>query len=160
MGARQRGKKVHPTCGNLAFSQSRPSHDRFSRTKGVFQVFEGGELPLQRLVRFHWLDHGRTMCNVVLRVSKVVVQKFPFIFVNCDDVTTIDNQSWLFVHVYVIKEWKRVLILLNLQCVVDEATSDNLTSLIVKNLMEFGSLSEIEFADKFVCFGVGEVTIF
>jgi len=54
------------------------------------------------------------MHNVVLWATKVDVQKFPFIFVNCDEVTTIDNQSWLFVHVYVIEKWMRVLIMLNL----------------------------------------------
>jgi hypothetical protein len=79
---------------------------------------------------------------------------------SCDEVTTIDNQSWLFVHVYVTKECKRVPILLNLQCVVDETTFDNLTSFIVESLMEFGSLSEIYFANKLVYFGADGVTIF
>ncbi len=54
------------------------------------------------------------MHNVVLWATQVDVQKSPFIFVSCDVVTTINNQSWLFVHVYVTKEWKWVLILLNL----------------------------------------------
>ncbi len=54
------------------------------------------------------------MHNVVLWATKVDVQKSPFISVSYDEVTTINNQSWLFVHVYVIEEWKRVLILLNL----------------------------------------------
>jgi hypothetical protein len=56
----------------------------------------------------------KVMHNVVLWATKVDVQKSPFIFVSCDEVTTIDDQSWLSIHVYVIEEWKRVLILLNL----------------------------------------------
>jgi len=40
---------------------------------------------------------------------------------SCDEVTTINNQSWLFIHVYVTEEWKRVPILLNLQRVVNGA---------------------------------------
>ncbi len=60
------------------------------------------------------------------------MQKSPFIYVSCDEVTTIDNQSWLSIHVYVIKEWKKVSIMLNLQRLVDGATFDNLTSFIVK----------------------------
>jgi hypothetical protein len=55
---------------------------------------------------------------------------------------------------------KRVPILLNLQRVVDGATSNNLIEIIVKNLMEYGSLSEINIANKLVSFGVNDVTIF
>jgi hypothetical protein len=55
---------------------------------------------------------------------------------------------------------KRVPILLNLQRVVDGATSNNLIVIIVKNLMEYGSLSEINIANKLVSFGVNDVTIF
>jgi hypothetical protein len=90
------------------------------------------------------------------------MQKSPFILVNCDEVTTIDNQSWLSIHVYVTEEWKRVLILLNLQHVVDGTTFDNLTltSFIVKTLMEFGGLNEANLANKLVCFGADGVIIF
>jgi hypothetical protein len=59
----------------------------------------------------------------------------------------------------VSKEWKRVSILLKLQCVVDEVTFDNLTSLI-KTLMGFGSLNEIDLANKLVCFGANGVIVF
>jgi len=101
-----------------------------------------------------------TMHNVVLRTTQNVMQKFLFIFVNCDEVTTIENQSWLSIHVYVIEEWKRVLILLNLQHVVDGTTFDNLTALIGKNLMEFRGLSETNLANKLVCSRVDGVIVF
>jgi hypothetical protein len=61
------------------------------------------------------------MHNVVLWATKVNVQKSYFIFVSRDEVTTINNQSLLSIHVYVTEKWKRVPILLNLQCVVDGA---------------------------------------
>jgi hypothetical protein len=60
----------------------------------------------------------------------------------------------------VIKGWKKILIMLNLQHVVDGTTFDNLTSFIEKNLMEFGGLSETNLANKLVCFGVDRITIF
>ncbi len=88
------------------------------------------------------------------------MQKSHFISMSCDEFTTIDNQSWLSIHVYVVKEWKKVSIMLNLQRVVDGATFDNLTSLIVKSLMEFGGLSETNLANKLVCFGVDGIIIF
>ncbi len=132
----------------------------FERLKWLFQVFKGGKLPPK-----HWSNSTswtmvEAMHNIILRATQNVMQKSLFIFVNCDEVTTIDNQSWLFIHVYVTEEWKRVLILLNLQYVVDGTTFDNLTSFIVTNLMEFGGLSETNLANKLVCFGVDGVIVF
>ncbi len=76
------------------------------------------------------------------------------------EVITINNQSWLSIHVYVLEEWKRVSILLNLQGVVDEVAFNNSTSLIVKILMEFGGLNEKDLANKLVCFGANGVIVF
>jgi hypothetical protein len=50
--------------------------------------------------------------------------------------------------------------LLNLQRVVDGATFDNLTSFIMKSLMEFGGLSETNLVNKLVCFEVEKVIVF
>ncbi len=50
--------------------------------------------------------------------------------------------------------------LLNLQRVVDGTTFDNLTSFIMKSLMEFGGLSETNLANKLVSFGVDKIIIF
>lgn len=51
-------------------------------------------------------------------------------------------------------------ILLNLQRVVDGTTFNNLTKIIVKSLMEYGSLNEKKIANKLVYFGANDVTIF
>jgi hypothetical protein len=56
-----------------------------------------------------------TMHNIVLQAIKECVQKNKIISLNCDEVTTIDNQSWLSMHVYVTNLWKQIPILLNLQ---------------------------------------------
>jgi hypothetical protein len=45
---------------------------------------------------------AKAMHQVVLCAIKVVVDKSLFLVVNCDEVTSIDNQNWLFMHVYVI----------------------------------------------------------
>jgi hypothetical protein len=44
--------------------------------------------------------------------------------------------------------------------VVDGAIFNNLTSFIMKSLMEFGGLSEIDLANKLVYFGANGITIF
>jgi hypothetical protein len=46
-----------------------------------------------------------------LNAIKVALQKLNFIFVSCDEVTILDNQSWSYVHFYVIDKWKRIPIL-------------------------------------------------
>jgi hypothetical protein len=79
--------------------------------------------------------------------------------VNCDELTTIKNQSWLFVHAYVTNDWKQLPLLLNMYKVVDETIADNMTSLIAKNLGQHAGLSEIDIASKLVCFGANGVTI-
>jgi len=55
------------------------------------------------------------MHNIVLQAIKECVQKIEFISLNCDEVTTIDNQSWLSMHVHATDLWKRIPLLLNLQ---------------------------------------------
>jgi mannitol/fructose-specific phosphotransferase system IIA component (Ntr-type) len=62
--------------------------------------------------------------------------------------------------VYVTNEWKRISIVINLQKVVDGATSKNIiTNLIVQNLVDFGGLSEIDIVNKLVCFEANGSTI-
>jgi hypothetical protein len=46
-----------------------------------------------------------------------------------------DNQSWLFMHLYVMQNWVRILILISLNQVVEGLGSDNLTKVIKKVLM-------------------------
>jgi hypothetical protein len=76
--------------------------------------------------------------NVIICATKVTLQKSQFISMNCDELTTIDNQSCLSVHAYVTNDWKQLLLLLNMYKVVDETIDDNITSLIVKSLDQHG----------------------
>jgi hypothetical protein len=80
--------------------------------------------------------------------------------VNCDELTTINNHSWLSIHVYVREEWKRLPILLNLQRVVNGSIVDNLTYLIIQNLIEYGRLNEVDITKKLICFGANGVMVF
>lgn len=97
--------------------------------------------------------------NVIICATKVTLAKSQFISMNCDELTTVDNQSWLFVHAYVTDDWKQLPLLLNMYKVVDETIADNMTSLIVKSLGQHGGLSETNIASKLVCFRANGVTI-
>ncbi len=93
----------------------------------------------------HWTNSSgweiaTTLHNVVLNQMKLVVEKIGFISMNCDEVRTLDNQSWIFVYAYIVEDWKKVLILLNLEKFVDGATFDNLSAMIVRFLIIFGGL--------------------
>ncbi len=76
------------------------------------------------------------------------MQKLKYISKNNDKVTTINNQSWLSIHVYVIEQWRRFANLLNLYKIVDGIVVDSSTSLIVKNLVEYGGLKNVDIIDK------------
>jgi len=69
------------------------------------------------------------------------MQKARFISVSCGEVTTIDNQSWILTHVYVVEGWKRLLFLLTLQQVLEGSNVNNLTKVIVVFLLIYGGLS-------------------
>ncbi len=41
--------------------------------------------------------------NIILHAIKHVIQKVIFIALSCDENTTIDNQSWISIHYYVVE---------------------------------------------------------
>ncbi len=61
---------------------------------------------------------------------------------------------------YVVENWRRQPILLNLEKVVDESTFNNLTATIVCFLIDLGGLSVVDVVNIVVCFGANGVTIF
>jgi len=70
----------------------------------------------------------------VLSALKAIVQSARIISISADEIITVDNTSWLGVHVYVMDDWKRVLHLLHLSPVSD-GTADHLTSTIIYSLL-------------------------
>jgi hypothetical protein len=71
-----------------------------------------------------------------------------------------DNQSRIYVHVYIIINQRKVPIFFNLEKIVDGGTFDNLTSISICFLVVFGGMSKFDTANKVVCFGANDVTIF
>jgi len=82
------------------------------------------------------------MHDVILKQIVLLVQQARFISFSCDEVTTLNNQSWIYVHGYVVDNWHKVPILLNLERIVDEGTSDNLTTMVIHSLVIFGGMLE------------------
>ncbi len=57
---------------------------------------------------------AKAMQDVIIHATKVALQKSLFILVTCNELTTINNHSWLYVHAYVTNDWKWFPILLSL----------------------------------------------
>jgi hypothetical protein len=60
----------------------------------------------------------------------------------------------------VIHAWKRIPILLTLECVVEGGNTYNLTIVITQALMQQGGLIQEEIAKRLTCFGVDGASIF
>lgn len=78
------------------------------------------------------------MHDVVLHATKDVVQKSKYISMNSPPLTI--RFGYLFMFMW-WKNKKTFPILLNLQRVVDGSTINNLTSLVIQNLVEYGGLT-------------------
>jgi hypothetical protein len=109
----------------------------------------------------HWSGIGMTIVEflhqVVMRATRVGVQTPHYIVLSYDEVSTVDNQSWLFVHYYVVQNWVRIFIIISLDRVLG---SDNLTKVIMETFMIGGSLPRNQIAQKLICFGVDGVNVF
>lgn len=98
--------------------------------------------------------------HVVTEKTKQMLRAMKFLSLTIDEVTSIENQSLLFVHGYVIEKWERKPILLNLERIVDGCNADNLTNVILTVAMWHGGLTETEVAERLICFGENCVVIF
>jgi hypothetical protein len=93
----------------------------------------------------HWNDiFGWTMVEfmhqALMRATRVEVQVAHYIALSYDEVSIVDNQSWLFVYYYVVQNWVRIPIIISLDRVVVGSRDDKLTKVIMEALMIGGGL--------------------
>jgi len=77
-------------------------------------------LLLLGLPKLHWSDNASweiadAMFKQVAKQNRVVMQSSKFLSMSCDEVTTIDNQSWISIPVYYVSEWCRIPLLIGLE---------------------------------------------
>ncbi len=114
--------------------------------KYLFQL-----LKVKSVSKKPWFDTSRwgmaeVMHIVLLEATKVTFVVTPFIVISVDEITMIDNTQWLSIHLYVVQKWKHIPILLCVEAVNLFATSDNIFSLMVKCMLDFGGLGVEELA--------------
>jgi hypothetical protein len=83
-----------------------------------------------------------------------------FLSLSVDEVTIIDNQSWILVHTYVIHAWKIIPFLFTLHHVVEGGNVNNLIVVIVQALMQQRGLTQEETTNRLICFDVDGTSIF
>jgi hypothetical protein len=75
------------------------------------------------------------MHGIVLEVTKFAIEIAQYLSLTCDEVSTINNQSWLLIHVYVVQNWLRIPIFFSLEHVVVGSSVDNFTLVLLQTLM-------------------------
>jgi hypothetical protein len=106
----------------------------------------------------HWTEGSgwemtESLFNIVQARTKKVVSTALYFSITCDEVTTLDNQSWISIHVYTIQDWVKVPMLLYLQCVTESGDADNITKMILAALTNEGGLTPHQIRDRFMAFG-------
>ena len=141
------------------FSLGRPMTD-FAASKVLFQQLNVPNFPLK-----HWNEASRwnmasSMATVISERTKTLIKEARFLAISADEVTTVDNQSWLSLHIYVCRAWKRVPILLCLQRLLDGQRADLVKETIVSALDLHGGVTEKDLSERLVCFGTDGDSVF
>jgi len=101
-----------------------------------------------------------SMYNQVKEAIKKQIVVAQFFALTCDEVTMIDNDSWICVHTYVVQNFVRVLYLISLQCLVDGGSVDSLTLVIMNTLESGGDVTKDQIARRLLSFGADGVNTF
>jgi hypothetical protein len=77
-----------------------------------------------------WIDYlswgiVESMNDLLLQSTCNVVNATNFLFVSAHGVKTIDNASWISLHIYVVQSWKRICLLICVEKLEVKGTIDN-----------------------------------
>jgi hypothetical protein len=104
---------------------------------------------------------AEVMHIVLLEATKETFVVSPFIVVNANEVTMIGcHTHWLSIHLYELQKWRFIPILLCVEAVRLFATFDNIFSLIVKCMLDFGGLGVKKLARKLMNIGCDGSNVF
>ena len=115
--------------------------------------------------RMHWSDNSGWImaefmyAEVRTAISRVLVGA-NYVALTCDEVSTIDNGSWISIHAYVVQNWSRIPYLISLERVVEGGGSDNLTQVIIDALTGAAKIERPALSKTLLCFGADGVSTF
>jgi len=122
-------------------------------------------LQVRHIPKKQWSDNsGWAMAEVLYSLVKTklveTVANAQFFAITCNEATSVDNQSWLSIHIYTMKDWIRQPYLLALKCCVDGGSANNMREAVVNAMTDGGALSRKDIAQKFVSFGTDGISVF
>ncbi|KAG0572981.1 hypothetical protein KC19_VG138700 [Ceratodon purpureus] len=89
-----------------------------------------------------------------------VIKQARFFSITCDEVTTLDNESWISVHGYTCEDFVRRPMLLALERILDKGGANHLTIVLISAIEKGGGISKQECVNKLASFGADGVNTF
>lgn len=122
-------------------------------------------LVVPRNFKKHWNDNfGWQMAEFInqdmLRAIVKVVVVAQYVALSYDEVSTLDNQSLLSIHCYVVQNWVKIPIFISLDQVLEGNGNDNLTKMIMEVFTIGGGMPRDQVSTKLINFGVEGVNVF
>ncbi len=110
---------------------------KYEQMRALFTLFKVWNYPSK-----HWSDHARweiveSLHNVVMSAIKKAIMALNFIFIFANEMTTVDNQSWILVHYYGMTSWKKMPILTTFKH-LEGGTIVNIKIMILVILITYG----------------------
>jgi hypothetical protein len=103
---------------------------------------------------------AQQMHGIVLEAMIYIVGTTNYFSLTCDEVSTIENQSWLLIHAYVVQNWLRIPIFISFKHVAVGLGVDNLTQIPMQTLMHERGLMKFLIGKRLMTFGVDGVFVF
>jgi hypothetical protein len=105
----------------------------FKASRELLRFLGVPKLPLR-----HWFDSSAWdmaahMHLEIPATKREMLQGIRYFSVSCDEVTTMDNSTWVSIHIYVVKNYECFPMLVALEHVQEGATSNNLTKVVMTN---------------------------
>jgi hypothetical protein len=93
--------------------------------RDLFTVLKVKHTPKKHCTNYLSWGIAESMNDLLLQYTCNVINVANFLFVNADEVTTINNASWISLHIYVVQSWKRIFLLICVEKLELKGTIDN-----------------------------------
>ena len=101
-----------------------------------------------------------SMAVILANHTKKILVEAMFYAISIDEVTTINNKSWLNVHIYIAVGFSCLSILLSLSQLTEGSLASAMKECIMISLSWHGGLVDNVVAERLVCFGTDGVSVF
>jgi len=97
--------------------------------------------------------------NQILPTLKEAMSNASNVALTVDEIMNMDNQNWISIHGYVLKDWSWILVLLTMKQIVDGFNLNNLTRVLMNSLKLCGGISKEHINNKLVSFGANGISV-